>query len=311
VAEAARAPYLFPLGAQIGADNVVLRARAIRHRVDGFAGPLSIKTVLEGRVAWIVGGRELVVDRSSFLILNAGETYSMNIDTPTPVATCCVFFAPGFVEKVALDQTSPLDQSLDSPERDAPFLPYLSAIHQDRPRRLAGQVHGLAPRCQATVAPSGFEEDFLLLADGLLQHYAEVHEQAARLPGVRESTRRELLRRLLRGQEYLHSVGPKPVSLRAAARAACVSPFHFHRGFTMAFGQTPHAYATALRLDRARGMIECGATVIEAALDAGFATPSSFSRAFRQRFGEPPSGARPKFARSGMKREAKPLRMTP
>jgi len=68
-----RPPYLFPDGAQIGDANVVLHARAKQHRVSNYAGPLSIKTVLSGRVAWIVGGRELVVDRSSFLVLSDGE----------------------------------------------------------------------------------------------------------------------------------------------------------------------------------------------------------------------------------------------
>src|SRR6266849_9320838 len=98
MAQARQVPYLFPEGAHVGADNVVLHARARRHQVEAYAGPLSIKTVLAGQVAWIVGGRELIVDRSSFLIVSAGEKYSMNIAEAKPVETCCAFFAPGFVE---------------------------------------------------------------------------------------------------------------------------------------------------------------------------------------------------------------------
>jgi hypothetical protein len=84
-------PPPFPESARLGSDNVVLQARARCHQVDNYVGPLSIKTVLAGQVAWMVGGRELVVDRSSFLILSAGEKYSMNIDAVAPVETCCVF----------------------------------------------------------------------------------------------------------------------------------------------------------------------------------------------------------------------------
>src|SRR5690349_878444 len=72
--------YLFPLGAQFGADNLVLHARAKRHKVTDFAGPLSIKTVVEGRVVWRVDGRDLAVDPSSFLVLGDGQKYSMDID---------------------------------------------------------------------------------------------------------------------------------------------------------------------------------------------------------------------------------------
>jgi AraC family transcriptional regulator len=297
--QAHQAPYLFPEDAHLGTDNVVLHARAKGHSVEGYAGPLSIKTVLAGRVAWIIGGRELVVDRSSFLILSAGERYSMNIAAVKPVETCCVFFAPGFVERVAFDATSPLEHALDGPERMAPALPYLSALHSDRERALVGRVHTLAPRCKGAQAPSGFEEDFLLLADALLQFYEHIREQTARVPAIRESTRQELFRRLLIGREYIHFHSLGPVSLTAAARAACLSPFHFHRGFTQAFQQTPHGYLTGLRLAQARGMIESGLPVLEACLEVGFLSPSAFSRLFQSRYGVSPSVVRRKFARSG------------
>ena len=88
--------------------------------MESYSGPLSIKTVLAGQVAWIIRGRELVVDRSSFLIVSEGETYSMNIAEAKPVETCCVFFAPGFVESVALDSTSPVERGLDLPDRPRP-----------------------------------------------------------------------------------------------------------------------------------------------------------------------------------------------
>jgi AraC-like DNA-binding protein len=299
MAQARQVPYLFPEGAQVGQDNVVLHARARRHQVEGYAGPLSIKTVLAGQVAWIVNARELIVDRSSFLILSVGEKYSMNIAAQEPVETCCVFFAPGFVERVALDAMSPLEPSLDMPDRVAPALPYLSVLHRDHERALIGRVHSLAPRCKGALAPSGFEEDFLLLANGLLQFYKQIREEVARVPAIRESTRQELFRRLLIGREYIHSHSSGSVSLSAVARAACLSAFHFHRGFTQAFQQTPHSYLTGLRLAQAREMIESGASVLDACLESGFSSPSAFSRLFRSRYGEAPSAVRRKFARSG------------
>ncbi len=250
---ARRAPYLFPEGAKLGQDNVVLQARARRHRVDGYAGPLSIKTVIAGNVAWVVNGRSLVLDSSSFLILNAGERYSMDIDSARPVETCCVFFAPGFVERTVLDSTSPMEAALDDPCRQPPDVPYLTAVHGDPERDLASHVHSLAPRCRRILAPSGFEEDFLLLAGRLLGFYARIREQAARVPAARASTRAELYRRLLTGRDYLHARGSGPVSLAEVARRACLSPYHFHRGFTKAFEQTPHEYLTSIRLERAPG----------------------------------------------------------
>jgi AraC-like DNA-binding protein len=241
----------------------------------------------------------LVIDPSSFLIVSAGENYSMSIAAANPVETCCAFFAPGFVERTVLDATSPLERSLDEPERAAPMAPYLSAAHNDAERALVGRVQSLAPRCKQALAPSGWEEDFLLLAIELLQFQRNIRDQAARIPAIRNSTRQELFRRLLIGREYMHSHASERVSLAAASRAACLSPFHFHRGFTHAFEQTPHAYLTGIRMAQARRMIEGGSLVLDACLDAGFASASAFTRMFQSQYGEKPSEVRRKFARSG------------
>lgn len=225
----------------------------------------------------------------------------MNIDELKPVETCCAFFAPDFVERVALDAISPLDRALDDPGRAVPPLPYLSALHTDHDRELVRRVQTLAVRCQNALAPSAFEEEFLTTAEALLRFYARIREEAARVPAVRESTRQELFRRLLAGRDYMHARTSEPVSLAETARAACLSPFHFHRGFLRAFGRTPHHYLSELRLAQARTMLEHGAPVIDACLEAGFSSPSAFTRRFRSKYGEPPSAARPKFARSGKK----------
>lgn len=290
------APFLFPAGARIGTDNVVLRARARKHSVSEFAGPLSVKTVLSGTVTWMVDRRALTVRPFTYLILPEGQTYSMEIDETRPVETCCVFFAPGFVEGVASDVVSPLDAALDAPSQ----LP-LAVLHRDQDAAgLGRRVQALAPLCQDRLAPSGFEEGFLRTAIRLVHEYHEVRRQAARLPAVRAATRDELYRRLLRGRDVLHGSLAEPVSLAVAARAACLSPFHFHRGFRAAFGRTPHAYLTRLRMEEALTQLRGGATAIQAGLAAGFLSSAAFCRAFRSEFGLPPSEHR-KIARSGKK----------
>ncbi len=223
----------------------------------------------------------------------------MNIDVLRPVETCCAFFAPGFVEQIAADMTSPLQAALDSSDRIAPPLAYLSVRHGDRERALTGRVRILAERCEKALNPSSSEEDFVVLAILLLEYYEQIRAQAARVPAARHSTRQELFRRLLLGREYIHSHCSDPISLGAVARAACLSPFHFHRGFTGAFEETPHSYLTGLRLAQAREMIASGTSVLEACVAVGFSSPSAFSRLFRKRLGYTPFAVRREFARSG------------
>src|SRR5262245_65303314 len=169
--------YLFPDGCQFGRDNLVLHASARRHRVENFPGPLSIKTVIDGQVTWIVDGRELVVDTGSFLVLNDGQKYSMslmNLETSRPMETCCAFFRKGFVEQIAQDATTSLQASLDAPSREAPALQFVARLHRDPTRVNLSRLWTLAQRCSEQLQPSSFEEDFLLLSKGLLTLYNEI-----------------------------------------------------------------------------------------------------------------------------------------
>jgi AraC family transcriptional regulator len=281
--------FLFPERTRFGSDNLVLHATARRHVVHDFAGPLSIKTVIRGEVCWTVSGRSLPVDPTTFLVLNDGERYSMDMNGSRPVETCCVFFRSGFVEEVAQDATSPLELSLDSPWRAARRLQFLSRLHSDTRGAILPQMWSLANRCGKELQPSSFEEDFLTLSHQLVMLYREVRDQCRRVPAAKASTREELFRRLQIAREYLHGNGEHGISLEEVSREACVSRYHLHRAFKQVFRLTPHAYLTALRLERARAMLRRGEAVTATAVDVGFTSVSAFTRLFRTRYGHSPS----------------------
>jgi AraC family transcriptional regulator len=286
---AAQPTYLFPLGTKFSADNLVLHARGRRHKVTDFAGPLSIKTVVTGAVGWNVGGRDFVVDPTSFLVLGDGEKYSMDLDAPQVMETACIFFQSGFVESIAQDATTPVKASLDDPHRTAPPLHYISRLHPDPERLIVQRVQTLARRCRNELQPSSFEEDFLLLSNSLLGLYRQIRSRIARVPALRSSTREELFRRIEVGREYIHGHADGPVSLEHVARAACLSRYHFHRIFTQVYEKTPHHYLTDIRLARAQSLLSKGLPVVEVCVDVGFNSPSSFSRLFRARYGVSPA----------------------
>jgi len=290
--------FLFPAGSRFGGDNLVLHATGRRHVVNDFAGPLSIKTVVRGEVQWIVGNRHLLVDSNTFLVLADGQRYSMNIDSAKPAETCCVFFRSGFVEEVAQDATTPLEASLDFPWRDAPQLAFLSRLHSDSDRAFLPNIWSLADRCSEELQPSSFEEDFLKLSENVLMFYREVKTEFLRVPAAKASTRQELFRRLQIAREYLHESVGRRISLEEVSREACISRYHLHRAFRRVFRLTPHAYVTALRLNRARSLLQSGRPVTDVAMDIGFTSVSAFTRLFRSRYGVPPSSV-PKIRKIG------------
>ncbi len=83
------------------------------------------------------------------------------------------------------------------------------------------------------------------------------------------------------------------VSLVALAAQAGLSPYHLHRVFSAAAGETPKQFTSRLRLGRAAVMLLTGDdSVLDVALSCGFQSHEVFSRAFRRRFGMAPSAYR-------------------
>ena len=80
------------------------------------------------------------------------------------------------------------------------------------------------------------------------------------------------------------------VSLEALARRFGCSPFHFHRFFSRAVGETPKRHVDRLRLERAAYKLAItDASVLDVALSVGFRNHETFSRAFRRAFGHSPT----------------------
>ncbi len=78
-------------------------------------------------------------------------------------------------------------------------------------------------------------------------------------------------------------------SLAVLARSVSLSSFHFHRLFARTLGETSKQYGLRIRLSRAAAaLLRSKATVLEIALEHGFASHETFTRAFRKRFGSSP-----------------------
>jgi AraC family transcriptional regulator len=83
------------------------------------------------------------------------------------------------------------------------------------------------------------------------------------------------------------------LELDGLARVAHFSPFHFHRVFRGMVGEPVKEHIRRRRMERAAGRLRStDQTVLEIALDAGYETPESFTRAFESRFHLPPSAYR-------------------
>lgn len=90
--------------------------------------------------------------------------------------------------------------------------------------------------------------------------------------------------------DYIARHLDEPLTLEKLSALACCSPYHFHRQFLAFSGQPLYRYIQWLRLRRASWRLAFNPQdkVIDIALDAGFQSPESFSRAFRSALGKSP-----------------------
>lgn len=108
----------------------------------------------------------------------------------------------------------------------------------------------------------------------------------------------DTLRRLCRARDHLAVHTREPVSLAAAARVACLSPFHFQRLFCRAFGESPHRFLTRRRIELAKRLLAADhLSVTEVCFEAGYSSLGSFSAKFHSMVGRPPSAWRRELRR--------------
>lgn len=269
--------------------TTILHTRSRRHAWQG-VGALSLKTFQGGAAHYTVAGSRYVVDDRCYLVLNEGQEYAINVDTPTPVESFCLFFAPGFAEAVHYSMTATPARLLDEPtpptqqpclfyERTYPYATELNACLQ--PLRMAS--------AQQTGETGWFAEQFHTIMQALLAQQQATQTEVAALPYLRPATRDELYRRVYLAREYMLASLDQPLTVDDLAAQACLSPNHFLRTFKQIFHQTPHQYLVEQRLLRAVHLLHSTAlTVTEIGLAVGFESLGSFSWRFRRRFGQSP-----------------------
>jgi len=108
---------------------------------------------------------------------------------------------------------------------------------------------------------------------------------------TRSATALTYVQRVNLAIDYIAGHLADPLRLRDLARAARLSPFHFHRVFQALVGSTPADFVRRLRLERALGRLSHPRppSLTAIALACGFSSSSDFSRCFKRRFGVPPS----------------------
>jgi AraC family transcriptional regulator len=122
-----------------------------------------------------------------------------------------------------------------------------------------------------------------LLAHELLRlHGAVPASRRADRGGLASWQRRRVI-------DFMEEHLAEDISLNVLADLVRLSPYHFLRSFKQSFGEPPHRYWTARRIERAKALLaNPRASITEIAFDVGFSATSAFSVAFHRITGQTP-----------------------
>ena len=126
--------------------------------------------------------------------------------------------------------------------------------------------------------------------------------QCQSVPRAKTQPKIEYAQRIDRVIDYLRANLHRPVKLAELANVACFSEFHFHRIFTAVSGETLNNFTNRLRVEKAARLLRYSEkSLTEIALDCGFSSSPTFSRAFRSGYDTSPS----QFRKSGEIKKSK------
>src|SRR5215468_1356827 len=126
--------------------------------------------------------------------------------------------------------------------------------------------------------------------------------QCQPVPNAKTQAAGGYAQRIDRVIDYLRGNLHRPVKLAELANVACFSEFHFHRIFTAVSGETLNNFTNRLRLEKAARLLRYSdQSLTDIALDCGFSSSATFSRAFRSGYDTSPS----QFRKSGEIKKSK------
>ncbi|MEM7381315.1 MAG: AraC family transcriptional regulator [Bacteroidota bacterium] len=270
-----------------GKKNIIVNAKARQIEYNNLLSPLTLKYTFKGSEWYNVHGREVLVENSSFLLINDEQRYSTHIDSDVEVESFCIFFRDDLIRELYTHHTSSLDQLVNDPEILKDF--HIEIV--EKRFAMDASLFAILKDLRSKKLMDDIEEEHHIYAiiERLLGHQIDAKAAILELPNSRVSTKMELYRRIHLAKDYIDSCISEALDLQQLSGIANLSKYHFLRIFKAVFGLPPHQYIIRKRLEKASQLLKQGASVSDTCLDVGFSSTSSFCRLFKAHFGTTPA----------------------
>jgi AraC family transcriptional regulator len=281
-----------------GRESAVISARARHAEYPEYTQLLSIKAASGGAEDYFIDGRRITVDDDTYAIFNGDRTYASRIEALRPVQSFSIFFdrsLPAQAWQSLWRAQSALDCPVEAEQRSVEFAEKLYE-HDNLVSPVLRHI-----RCAVDSGPvedAWLEEQLLFLLNRMLRLHDKKLRVEAVVPSRKPATRKELLRRLSLGVDFIQTRYRDPVRLKDIAEAAHLSPFHFLRVFKSVHRISPSDYVNRKRAGVALRLLrESNLTMNAVADHVGFGSRTSLYRHLKAHYGVEPRALRSTSAR--------------
>ena len=253
------------------------------HLADNNLGPMDyhyhtfhkIIILLAGRTGYAIEGERYALQPGDFVLVGRGSIHRPEVERGTFYERMILYISP---EYLARYRTADCDL-------EACFRRAQSDFHYVYRSGSGDQIKPLLQALEKALNEKEFGADLLSRAV-FLQLMIEINRTTARKRYITASAGDSKIVSIL---QYLNLHLTEPLSIDELASRFYISKYHMMRRFKEETGYTIHSYIAEKRLLLARQLLSAGQPVTEVCYQAGYQDYSTFSRAYRKRFGASPS----------------------
>ena len=256
----------------------------------------SLKYVIDKCIHYKVGNTEHAVTEGNFLLACKQPHVKAYFESKAMVRSICIDICADTVAEAFTVMSAQKDLHFDNYQANYFSYPeFFEAVCPAGTALFGKKLDVLAIAIRKNEADQLIDKEwFLDLVEKIICHEYGNYLALNGLHSVKLETRKELLRRLWTGKQFMDENFLSINEISEVSLVSHLSEFHFFRSFRQAFGTTPYQYILNKRLSFAEQLIRNGRmSITDISLHCNFPDLFTFSKAFKRQYGIAPSHLRP------------------
>ncbi len=253
----------------------------------------SIKYVISGDEIYRLKEQDYTLKGGDYLLCNKHCEGKVFIDSKTHVKGICIDIASEMVSEIVASLIAP-DTNISDLTLDRYFnsQDFLEQQYTAKTTHLGSQLIHLDNMIQKNPYDNyQFDPEFYYrLSEGIVADYIPVVKQFQAIRSVKSETKKDLLRKLAKGKTFIELYYKMEIDIARVAEESNISQYHFFRLFRDVYGVSPYQFIKQKRMQAASEiLLKQRLPLAQLAMEVGYSDIFSFSKAYKQYFGCPPS----------------------